>query len=143
MKVDAILAKKGHDVVAVRAANIVADVVRVLADRRIGAVLVTDEQGGLAGIITERDIVRILAERGAAGLDAQVGEVMTRDVVTITGQDTLDHVSGKMTTGKFRHIPVLKGGRICGIISIGDVVKHRIESIEAEASAMRDYIATA
>lgn len=143
MKVDAILAKKGHDVVAVRADNIVSEVVRVLADRRIGAVVVTDAEGALAGIITERDIVRIVAERGAGGLDAQVGDVMTRDVVTITGQDTLDQVSGKMTTGKFRHIPVLKGGKICGIISIGDVVKHRIESIEAEASAMRDYIATA
>lgn len=143
MKVDAILAKKGHDVITVIADANVADVVHVLAEKRIGAVLVTDAQGGLAGIITERDIVRILAEHGAACLDVRVGEVMTRDVVTITGQDTLDSVSGKMTTGKFRHIPVMQGGKIRGIISIGDVVKHRIESIEAEASAMRDYIATA
>lgn len=143
MKVEAILDAKGHDVVTVSPNHLVSDVVRVLAEKRIGAVVVTDAGGGVAGIITERDVVRALAGQGAAALDAPVSEIMTRKVVTASSSDTIDSLSERMTRGKFRHIPILFGARLVGIVSIGDVVKHRIESIEAEASAMRDYIATA
>lgn len=143
MKVEAILAAKGHDVITVTARQTIADVCRVLADKRIGAVVVGDEDGGIAGIITERDIVRTLAADGAAALGQPVAEVMTREVVTVHANDTINDVSERMTRGRFRHIPVISGDRLVGIVSIGDVVKHRIESIEAEASAMRDYIATA
>lgn len=143
MKVEAILASKGHDVITVDAEDDLVEVVRVLAEKRIGAVVVTDGAGGVAGIITERDLVRALAADGGEALRKRVSEVMTREVVTAHAEDTINALSERMTRGKFRHVPVVDGSRLVGIVSIGDVVKHRIESIEAEASAMRDYIATA
>lgn len=143
MKVEVILAGKGHDVVSVLPDDTVADVVRVLAERRIGAVIVSDGLGGLVGIITERDVVRALASRGSDTLGTAVSDLMTREVVTANAQDTLDALSERMTRGKFRHVPIMDRNRVVGMISIGDVVKYRIEQIEAEASAMREYIATA
>lgn len=143
MKVEHILSGKQGQVVAVTAGDTLATVVATLARHRIGAVVVGDGEGGLAGIITERDVVRALAEFGGQGLDHSVSELMTRDVVTATPHDTINEVSERMTRGRFRHVPVVDGDRLVGIVSIGDVVKHRIEQIEAEASAMRDYIATA
>ena len=143
MKVEAILGSKGRDVVTVRPEADVAEVVRVLAERRIGAVVVGDGRGGVAGIITERDVVRTLAASGGAALQAKVSDVMTSEVVTAGVDDTINALSERMTRGRFRHVPIMNGDRLVGIVSIGDVVKYRIESIEAEASAMRDYIATA
>jgi CBS domain-containing protein len=143
MRVEAILAAKGRDVITVEASSNIADVVRTLAEKSIGAVVVTDGHGGVAGIITERDVVRALANRGSEALAALVSELMTREVVTAHADDRIDDVSERMTRGKFRHVPVMDGNRLVGMVSIGDVVKHRIEMIEAEASAMREYIATA
>lgn len=143
MKVEGILSTKGDGVVTVSPDDTVKQAVEVLASNRIGAVVVSDGDGGVAGILSERDVVRTLAAHGADALDTAVGDLMTREVVTARLEDTLDQVSERMTRGKFRHVPIVDGDRLVGIISIGDVVKHRIESIEAEASAMRDYIATA
>ncbi|WP_020179030.1 CBS domain-containing protein [Methylopila sp. M107] len=143
MKVEAILSGKGAGVVSVVPEDTIATVARVLAEKSIGAVVVSDGRGGLAGIITERDLVRALARFGAETLDHLVSELMTRNVVTANVGDSIDQVSERMTRGKFRHVPVVDGAKVIGMVSIGDVVKHRIEQIEAEASAMRDYIATA
>lgn len=143
MKVESILSGKGRSVVTIGVDETVADVVRVLADKRIGAVVVGDGEGGVAGILTERDVVRALAASGGDALNHRVGSLMTRDVVTASPHDSLDALSERMTRGRFRHVPIIDGNRLVGIVSIGDVVKYRIESIEAEASAMRDYIATA
>jgi CBS domain-containing protein len=143
MKVEAILASKGHDVFTVEASDSVIEVAKVLADRRIGAVVIAESGGGIAGIMSERDVVRAIATHGPDALTRPASDLMTREVVTARPDDTLDDLSQRMTRGKFRHVPIVDGDRLVGIISIGDVVKHRIESIEAEASAMRDYIATA
>lgn len=143
MKVETILAAKGHSVVTVKASDPVTTLVTTLAAKSIGAVIVSDGEGGVAGIMTERDVVRVIARDGREALDRPIADFMTRDVVTATPHDTLDFLSERMTRGKFRHVPIMDHNRLVGIISIGDVVKHRIESIEAEASAMRDYIATA
>ncbi|PZQ16943.1 MAG: inosine-5-monophosphate dehydrogenase [Ancylobacter novellus] len=143
MKVENILAAKGHSVVTIKAQDSVSSLVETLASKSIGAVVVSDGHGGVAGIITERDVVRAIASAGREALDRPVADFMTRDVVTATPRDTLNFLSERMTRGKFRHVPIMDHDRLVGIVSIGDVVKHRIESIEAEASAMRDYIATA
>lgn len=143
MKVEAILSGKKSGVVTVAPEDTIATVARVLAEHGIGAVVVSDGLDGVAGIITERDIVRALARFGRDTVDHGVAELMTSDVVTATAHDSIDDVSERMTRGKFRHVPVMEGNRLIGMVSIGDVVKHRIESIEAEASAMREYIATA
>ena len=143
MKVEGILAAKGHSVVTVKPADPVTALVSTLASKGIGAVVVTDGEGGVAGIMTERDVVRVIAAHGREALDRPIGDFMTREVVTATPHDTLDFLSERMTRGKFRHVPIMDHNRLVGIVSIGDVVKHRIQSIEAEASAMRDYIATA
>lgn len=143
MKVEAILASKGHDVFTVEAADTVTEIARVLSDRRIGAVVIAEPGGGIAGIMSERDVVRAIAAHGPEALARPASELMTREVVTARPDDTIDELSQRMTRGKFRHVPIIDGDRLVGIVSIGDVVKYRIESIEAEASAMRDYIATA
>ncbi len=143
MKVEAILSAKRSGVVTVLPEDTIATVARVLAEKAIGAVVVSDGRDGVAGIITERDLVRALARFGNETVTHGVAELMTRDVVTATSHDTIDDVSERMTRGKFRHVPIMEGERLVGMVSIGDIVKYRIESIEAEASAMREYIATA
>lgn len=143
MKVESILSGKGAGVITVVPEDTIATVAATLAEKSIGAVVVTDGHGGVAGIITERDVVRALARFGAEALDHLVSELMTRKVVTANAADKIDAVSEMMTRGKFRHVPIMDGAKVIGMVSIGDVVKHRIEQIEAEASAMRDYIATA
>jgi CBS domain-containing protein len=142
MHVAAILNDKGRAVETVRPETKLVDVARKLAAKRIGAIVVTDRHGDLAGIVSERDIIRALASEGAGSLDWPVAEVMTRDVLTCTDADTIDKLMGLMTTRRFRHLPVLNAGALSGIVSIGDVVKHHIAEVELEASAMRDYIAT-
>jgi CBS domain-containing protein len=142
MTVKSILDGKGGDVVSVAPDVSLSDAIQLLAMRRIGAVLVMNGST-LEGILSERDIVRVLGERGAAVLDEPVREVMTRRVVSCRLADTVAAIMEKMTTGKFRHLPVIEEGRIVGLISIGDVVKRRVSEYEKEQEAMRDYIATA
>jgi CBS domain-containing protein len=142
MTVKAILSRKGRDVVTIDPAATIEMAARKLAERRIGAVVVLNE-GRVIGILSERDIVRALAERGATVLSERVDAVMTRNVITCREADTVAHIMEQMTAGKFRHVPVVEEGRLAGIISIGDVVKSRLEEIESESNALREYIATA
>jgi CBS domain-containing protein len=143
MTVKAILSRKGGDVVTIAPTANLTDAVKLLAERRIGAILVTGPDNRVAGILSERDIVRAVAERGHAALEETVGAVMTRKVTTCTEADTIAVIMERMTEGKFRHMPVVDQGKLVGVISIGDVVKWRVEEIEGESAALRDYIATA
>lgn len=143
MHVASILKVKGHAVETVRADVKLTAVASRLTDKRIGAVVVTDRTGGIAGIVSERDIVHALAREGAECLEWPVSEIMTREVLTCSEDDTIDEIMSRMTLRRCRHLPVVAGGRLAGIISIGDVVKHHIAEVEMEAMAMRDYIATA
>jgi CBS domain-containing protein len=143
MTVKAILARKGYNIVAIEPSATLAAAAKLLAERRIGAALVLGVEGRVSGILSERDIVRALAERGAAVLEERVDQVMTRKVFTCTESDTVAQVMEQMTAGKFRHVPVVEQGRLIGIISIGDVVKYRLHEIETESNALREYIATA
>jgi CBS domain-containing protein len=142
MTVAAILAEKGRDVLTIVAAETLADAVQILGTRRIGALVVVEGGDRIVGILSERDIVRALAG-GAEALGHPVSSVMTRNVMTCSDGETIDSVMSRMTKGRFRHLPVAEEGRLTGIISIGDVVKARIEQVEREAEEMRAYIATA
>ena len=143
MTVSIILAAKGREVVSVEPGTALSSVVALLAERRIGAVLILGVDRRIIGIVSERDIVRALAEHGAAALDNPVSRFMTRRVSTCTEGETIASVMEQMTEGKFRHVPVVDQGRVVGIISIGDVVKHRLREMERDLAAMRDYILTA
>ena len=141
MHVEQILNFKGRDVVAVAPGSTVGAAARLMAERRIGAVLVRTETGFVAGILSERDIVRGLAAEGGACADDTVDSLMTRDVEYCTPADTIDMLMQIMTERRFRHLPVMDDNVLVGMISIGDVVKYRIGEIEGEAEAMRAYIA--
>ena len=141
MNVAAILKHKGRSVATASPGQSLMDVAKILGTKRIGAVVVTDERGNIAGIVSERDIIRVIAESGPEVLARAVSEVMTRGVVTCDEADTLDELMAKMTARRFRHLPVEKNGALAGIVSIGDVVKHHISEVEMEATAMREYIA--
>jgi len=143
MTVKAILSRKGGNVVTIAPTATLSAAVKLLAERRIGAIVVTGPENRVAGILSERDIVRTLADRGPAALDENVAAVMTRKVMTCTEADTIASLMERMTEGKFRHLPVVEQGRLVGVISIGDVVKFRVEEIEGESNALREYIATA
>jgi CBS domain-containing protein len=144
MTVEIILSQKqSHEVVTLSPDQTLADAAETLSRNRIGAAVVTDGQGGVLGIISERDVVRAVADSGGGALSEPVSQRMTRKVVTCTSHAGIDELMGLMTQGKFRHIPVVEGGRLKGIVSIGDVVKHRLAEIETEHKALRDYIATA
>jgi CBS domain-containing protein len=142
MTVEGILAAKGTNVVTIAPEQTLADAAHLLTERGIGAVIVT-RGGGVLGIISERDIVRAMAAKGAAGLSEQVERHMTRDVVTCTRQAPINELMEIMTSKKFRHVPVIEQGQLAGIVSIGDIVKQRVAEIEAEQQALREYIATA
>ena len=142
MTVRAILDIKGHQVESVEPQTTLADAAKLLADRKIGAVLVMSGSR-MEGILSERDIVRSLGERGAAVLTEPVSGVMTRRVVSCRPADTVASIMETMTTGKSRHLPVIDGGLVVGLISIGDVVKWRVQEYEAEQEALRQYIKTA
>jgi CBS domain-containing protein len=142
MFVGQILGSKGRKVVSTTPEASIADVARLLRRERIGAVVVT-EADRLCGIISERDLARGLADYGAELLEMKVAQLMTAEVVTCTPDDGIDHLMQSMTVGRFRHLPVLQDGRMIGIISIGDVVKHRLEELEAETHQLQDYIAGA
>jgi CBS domain-containing protein len=143
MSIARILAEKGREVQTIQPHRTLGEAARILAERRIGAAVVTGADGSVLGILSERDIVRALSDAGTAALDEPVSRRMTAKVVTCHEAMTIENAMEIMTGGKFRHLPVVDNGRLCGIISIGDVVKRHIEKIEAETRAMRDYIAMA
>ena len=141
MLVAQILADKGRDVVTTRPDATIAEVANLLKAKRIGALVVLDAHDQLCGIISERDLARGLAEYGAKLLGMRVSQLMTTEVVTCAPDDSLDHLRKQMTERRFRHLPVIEDSRMVGIISIGDVVKHRLEELETEAHMLHDYIA--
>lgn len=143
MIVNRILSLKGRDVATIEPDRSLSEAARILAERRIGALLIVDGHRPVTGIISERDIVRAVAAHGAKALDESVSRFMTEKVVTCTGETSINDVMELMTQQKFRHIPVVESGRLSGIVSIGDVVKLRLEEVEAEAQAIKEYIATA
>lgn len=138
-----ILADKGRDVLTTRPHLPLKDVIAVLAAKGVGAVVVSDAQMSVLGILSERDVVRVLASDGAASLQEPVSRYMTPKVTTVTLDDTIDHLMQTMTEGRFRHLPVVENGRLIGIVSIGDVVKRHVTAIDSERQALREYIATA
>ena len=142
MTVRAILDTKGHQIESVEPDAKLAAAIKTLAERKIGAVLVMSK-GRIEGILSERDIVRVIGERGAGALEEPVSQVMTRKVVTCKETDTVAELMEMMTTGKFRHLPVVDNGKVVGLISIGDIVKRRVQEYESEQEALRDYIKTA
>jgi len=143
MTVSIILAAKGREVVTIEPGATLKSAVALLAERRIGAVPVLGADNRIVGILSERDIVRAVAEAGAAALEEPVSQSMTRKVSTCTESETIASLMERMTAGKFRHLPVVDQGRFVGIVSIGDVVKHRLQEMERDSAAMRDYIQTA
>ena len=140
MTVKAILSLKGSEVTTIQPSASLASAAKVLAERRIGALVVMDSAGRIAGILSERDIVRALAERGVAALDGRLDEVMTRSIVTCTEAITVSEIMKRMTAGKFRHLPVVESGRLVGIVSIGDIVKYRLAAMQGETKSMREYV---
>ncbi|GAC1331341.1 MAG: CBS domain-containing protein [Bradyrhizobium sp.] len=142
MTVRAILDSKGHQIESVGPDAKLSAAIKTLAERRIGAVLVMNK-GRMEGILSERDIVRVLGERGARVLDEPVSAVMTRKVVSCRQSDTVAGIMEMMTLGKFRHLPVVEEGTVVGLISIGDIVKWRVREYEMEQEALREYIKTA
>ena len=143
MNVEQLLSGKGHDVISMQPHRTLSEAIRTLSEKRIGAVIVMGADGALVGILSERDIIRALGELGGAALESAVSRSMTSKVVTCRPQTSVDELMEIMTMGRFRHVPVVENGRVAGIVSIGDVVKHRVAAIEAESQAMRDYIAMA
>ena len=143
MTVKSVLARKGTSVTTIEPTANVAAAIKILGERRIGALVVTGTDHRVIGILSERDIVRALAEHGAQALERPVSEMMTRKVVTCTERDTLIELMERMTAGKFRHVPVVEQGRLAGIISIGDVVKSRVEEMQHDTEVLQDYIRTA
>ncbi|HEV7599541.1 MAG TPA: CBS domain-containing protein [Bradyrhizobium sp.] len=142
MTVRAILDTKGHNILSVEPEAELSAAVKILSERRIGAVLVMSG-GRIEGILSERDIVRVLGERGAAVLDEPVSTVMTRKVVSCREKDTVSSIMERMTSGKFRHLPVVEDDKVVGLISIGDIVKWRVKEFENEQEALQNYIKTA
>ncbi|MEO5324084.1 CBS domain-containing protein [Mesorhizobium sp. CC13] len=143
MTVKAILDKKGHDVFTVGPNVPLSEAARMLAEHRIGALVVTNGDRKIVGILSERDVVRVVGKEGASALDRTVREVMTPKVKICNESHTVNQVMEIMTNGRFRHLPVERDGYLHGIVSIGDVVKRRIEDVEREAEEIKAYIATA
>ncbi len=135
-----LLEGKGDAVIAVRPNDTIHAVVDILRDKRIGAVVVTDQNGGLQGILSERDIVRRMADTPGQTLPQSVEDLMTRDVKTCAPEDTLNDVLKTMTEGRFRHMPVVSDSGLRGVITIGDVVHFRLKELEYEALRMKQMI---
>lgn len=142
MSVASLLSKKPSTIVTITADMSIKDASDLLYEHRIGAVVVIEEEDRVVGILSERDIVRGLSSRGASVMTQQVSDLMTAPVETCTRSETADDVMRRMSEGRFRHMPVVEGTKLVGVISIGDVVKNRIATLEHEADAMRDYIMT-
>ena len=140
MTVSVILAGKGRDVASIEPNATLSAAIRMLADKRIGALLILGADHRVIGVLSERDIVRSLAERGAEALDEPVSRTMTRNVSTCTEKETISSIMERMTEGKFRHMPVVEQGRLVGIISIGDVVKAQHDALTMENHYLKTYI---
>lgn len=141
MNVGQILSHKGSDIISLERGCSVLDVAKLLGERRIGAIPITDK-GKLCGIMSERDVVRGIAIRGGGALADDAETLMTKSVVTCTRADTVEQLMAMMTERRIRHVPVVEDGTLVGMISIGDVVKQRMEETEQEAAALKEYIAT-
>jgi len=142
MNIGQILKIKGRAVATARPDTALSEIVAKLAQKKIGAIVIVGEGGEVAGIISERDVIRRLAERGSAALNEPVSESMTSTVITCQETSTLEELMEVMTQGRFRHVPVIEDGALVGIVSIGDIVKNHIAEVEMEVTAMRDYFAT-
>jgi len=140
MNADSILESKGREVICIHAGDTLREAAQVLDQHRIGAAVVTESDGSVCGVLSERDIARQAARLGAEALQMQVGECMSRNVITAKPDDTIDALLARMTDRRIRHLPVMDGGKLAGVISIGDVVKRKIADTEAEAEAMKAYI---
>jgi CBS domain-containing protein len=143
MTVARILAEKGRDVFTTQPHRTLKEVIDLLAEKGVGAVVVADASMSVLGILSERDVVRVIAQHGAAALGDQVSRHMTPKVVTVTRDSTIDQVMETMTQGRFRHMPVVEDGRLIGIVSIGDVVKRHVSALDSERQALREYITAA
>ena len=143
MNVETILRNKGNWVATIRPDATIAEAVDMLHKERIGAIVVSEDGEGVDGILSERDIVIALAEQAADLLSRTVGEIMTRNVVTCEPGDTVGELMAEMTNRRVRHLPVVADGRLCGIVSIGDLVKNRLDEVEFEAQSLRSFIASA
>lgn len=140
MFLEQILKEKGAQIYSVAESATLKECAELLETRRVGAMVVLNEGGGLIGVVSERDLVRNIARIGAAALNCTVGEVMTRKVETARPRDTIESAMERMTDRRIRHLPVLEGGRMVGLVSIGDLVKWRIADATAELNAIRSYI---
>jgi CBS domain-containing protein len=138
--VSVILGNKGHEVATISPEATLTDVARELHERGVGALVVTDTEASVVGIISERDLVRALAVGGARALEQPVSEVMMRPVTTCGPTTTTTELANTMTEGRMRHLPVLEGGRLVGIVSIGDVVKSRIDELATQAESLERYV---
>ena len=143
MRINDVLRVKGAEVVTVTPDTTVRQLLQVLADHKIGAVVVSVDGTSVDGIVSERDVVRAFARRGAAVMSEPVTEIYTAEVRTVAPETTLDDVMRLMTEHRMRHAPVVVDGTLRGLVSIGDVVKHRMDELESERSALSDYITTA
>jgi len=143
MTVRSILESKGRDVMVITPDDTLAHAVALLAGHRIGALVVCDKDGHIKGILSERDVVRAVAAQAAGAMEQPVSAVMTAKVQVCREHHTINQVMEIMTRSRFRHMPVEEDGKLVGIVSIGDVVKRRIEDVEREAEEIRTYIATA
>lgn len=143
MTVAAILSGKGHETITARSDALLSEICETLAKHKIGAVVVCNGDNQIEGIISERDIVRVIGTQGPSALQLPVSGIMTKNVVTATEENNINEVMARMTQGRFRHMPVVKEGKLTGVISIGDVVKFKIAQVELEAEQMRSYITMA
>ncbi len=143
MLVKHILSDKGRDVVGIASDATLSEAAQLLARKRIGAIVVRGESGALAGILSERDVVRAVADESVGALARPVSAYMTRAVATCGEQDSIEDLMEMMTIGRFRHVPVVENERVTGMISIGDVVKTRIAETVQEAASLREYITAA
>ncbi|ACK49331.1 putative signal transduction protein with CBS domains [Methylocella silvestris BL2] len=143
MTIARILAEKGRNVSTIQPHRTIAEVLQILAVQNIGAVVVTDSEGGVLGILSERDIVRALGRDGASALDDAASKYMTAKVITTLESECVSIAMEKMTTRRFRHLPVVKDGKLAGLVSIGDLVKFRLAEMEQQHEALKEYIATA
>lgn len=142
MNIGQVLKTKPRGVATARPDESVHDIVKRLAQRKIGAIVIVDDEGKVSGIISERDVIRAVAELGGDALAMPAKSFMTREVISCTRACTIDQIMETMTRGRFRHLPVLEDGSLIGIVSIGDVVKHHNAEVELEVTAMRGYLAT-
>jgi CBS domain-containing protein len=143
MTVGRILERKGYGLETVSPSTTIAAISHHLNDQGIGAVVIVDDSGRLKGIVSERDIVRALAAHGPSALDKPAHEIMTANVITATEDEPVDEIMRLMTESKFRHVPIARDGKLVGLVSIGDLVKHRITELEKETEAFRAYIRAA